>query len=394
MIALCAVLAMTSQDTSRWSAVGRYLEESAQHGAFPGAAVAIGRHDTVLYLHAVGHMTHDKNAAPMTTATVFDVASLTKVIGLTTEIMMLVQAHRVDLDAPAHRYVPAFHDTTITVRQLLTHSSGLPAWKPLYQQVRPSAARPPKAGEIDKLRARMFALVNAEPLETPPGTRMVYSDLGAMVLTQVAEHVTGERIDRWQADHIFGPLGMRDTRYRPPASWLPRIAPTEVDTAWRGRLVHGEVHDENAASMGGISGHAGLFSTAGDMAKFAEYLLTQLEGAGRRDSGTGGRTRPGRAISLPDSATVAMFTAVEDSAFSNRALGWEVPNGQNSSGSKLSRRAFGHTGFTGTSIWIDPGQDLFVILLTNRVNPTRENTQIFEVRRRVADMAVELAGAH
>ncbi len=385
---------MTSQDTSRWAPIGRYLDESVQHGAFPGAVVAIGRHDSVLYLHAVGHMTRDKDAAPMTTGTVFDIASLTKVIGLTTEMMMLVQAHRVDLDAPAHRYVPALHDTTITVRQLLTHSSGLPAWKPFYQQVRPSAARPPKAAEVDKLRERMFALVNAEPLETPPGTRMVYSDLGAMVLTQIAERVTGERIDRWQAEHIFAPLGMRDTRYRPPASWMPRIAPTEVDTAWRGRLVHGEVHDENAASMGGISGHAGLFSTAGDMAKFAEYMLTALEGGGRRDTGTGGRTSRLRRVTLPDSATVSGFTQVQDSAFSNRALGWEVPNGQNSAGAKLSPRAFGHTGFTGTSIWIDPAQDLFVILLTNRVNPTRENTQVFEVRRRVADMAAEIAGAH
>lgn len=381
---LLLALSMASADTGRFAAIGRYLEESVQKGAFPGAVVAIGRHDTVLYEAAVGRMDFGGGAA-MTDSTVFDLASLTKVVGLTTAMMMLVEQHRVDLDAPAQRYVPAFHDGTVTVRQLLTHSSGLPAWKPFYLTVRPNDSVPARSSAIDRLRAKMFALVNAEPLEAPPGTRMVYSDLGAMVLTQVVEHVTGERLDRWLAAHVFGPLGMGDTRYRPPASWLPRIAPTELDTAWRGRMVHGEVHDENAASMGGISGHAGLFSTAPDLARFAEFMLGSLEG--RRAA------RAPAPAGLPDSATIALFTHVQDSAFSNRALGWEKPTGQNSAGSKLTARAFGHTGFTGTSIWIDPGQDLFIILLTNRVHPTRENTQVFEVRRRVADMAVEVAGA-
>jgi CubicO group peptidase (beta-lactamase class C family) len=179
---------------------------------------------------------------------------------------------------------------------------------------------------------------------------------------------------------------MRDTRYRPPASWLDRIAPTEVDTTWRHRLVRGEVHDENAASMGGVSGHAGLFSTAPDLARFVQFLMR----GGATDGRTGAQThrRTGSA-QLVRAQAVEQFTRVQQPGFSSRALGWDTPSENSSAGSRMSTRAFGHTGFTGTSIWVDPEQDLFVILLTNRVHPTRENTLIFEVRRRVADLAVE-----
>ncbi|HWO89522.1 MAG TPA: serine hydrolase, partial [Gemmatimonadales bacterium] len=155
----------------------------------------------------------------------------------------------------------------------------------------------------------------------------------------------------------------------PPRSWRPRIAPTEMDTVYRHRLVWGEVHDENAFAMDGVSGHAGLFSTAPDLVRFAQMMLR--EGA-----------------PLLSAETVRLFARRQDSTLSHRALGWETPNGQNSAGSRLSPRAFGHTGFTGTSIWIDPERDLFVVLLTNRVHPTRDNTRIFEVRRRLADLAV------
>ena len=354
-IILSAMLAM-SQDTA-WAPLARIVDSAIAHRAFPGAVVAIGRHDTVLFERAFGHLDYE-HGVPVTTGTVYDLASLTKVVGLTTVMMMLVQDGKVSLDAPAVRYVPAFHDSTITVRQLLTHSSGLPAWKPFWQRVHS--------------REEMFALVNAEPLEQPPGTKMVYSDLGAMVLTQIAERVGDDRLDHLLERALFAPLHMSDTRYLPPASWLDRIAPTELDTTWRHRLVRGEVHDENAASMGGISGHAGLFSTASDLVKFAQMML----GGGR------GLVRP---------ETIAMFTAVQQPGFSSRALGWDTPSEHSSAGTKLSSRAFGHTGFTGTSIWMDPTQDLFIILLTNRVHPTRENTQILQVRREVADAAAAIA---
>lgn len=353
---LAGAVAVTVQD-SAWAPLARLIDSAIAQRAFPGAVVAIGRRDTVLYLEAFGRLDYS-GGARVTTRTVYDVASLTKVVGLTTAIMMLVEEGRVDLDAPVRRYVRRFgreHDSTITVRRLLTHSSGLPAWRPLWQRARS--------------RREVFDLAGAEPLEYSPGTRMVYSDLGAIVLTDMVETLTGQRLDRFLESRLFRPLDMRQTRFRPPRSWRPRIAPTEVDTVYRRRLVWGEVHDENAFAMEGVSGHAGLFSTAPDLARFAQLMLR--EGA-----------------PLLGAETVRLFARRQDPTLSHRALGWETPNGQNSAGSRLSPRAFGHTGFTGTSLWIDPERDLFVILLTNRVHPTRDNTRIFEVRRRLADLAV------
>ena len=345
----------------------RLLNDAVRRHAFPGAVVAVGRHDTVLYVHAFGNLDYE-HGEPVTNTTVYDIASLTKVVGLTTAMMQLVADGRIALDSPAARYVPAFHDSTVTVRHLLTHSSGLPAFKQWWPRVHS--------------REDMLRLVNNEPLEQPPGVKMVYSDIGAMVMMQIVERVTGKRIDQYLGERVFGPLGMADTRYLPPAEWLSRIAPTEMDNNWRHRMVRGEVHDENAASMGGISGHAGLFSTAPDLAKFAQLLL----GASRTAAQPHGRT-----AGIVDPATVQMFVRVQDSALSSRALGWDTPSGQSSAGDLMSRRSFGHTGFTGTSMWMDPENDLFVILLTNRVHPTRDNAQIFQVRRAVADTAVEIA---
>lgn len=377
---LLAASLLTMPQDSTWAPLRRYLEESVARKAFPGAVVAVGRHDTVLYLHAFGRLDYE-HKRPVTTRTVYDLASLTKVVGLTTAMMQLVEEGKVGLDTPAVRYVPAFHDSTVTVRQLLTHSSGLPAWKPFWQKAHS--------------RAEMFALVDAEPLEQPPGTKTAYSDLGAMVMTQVVERVSGERLDRYLQIHLFRPLGMRETRYLPPASWRIRIAPTEMDTTYRHRLIRGEVHDENAAAMGGISGHAGLFSTAPDLARFAQLMLRTLRG---ESSSRRSRTPTPRGVvelhmpgGFVDSATVAMFTAGQDPSLSSRALGWDTPSQGSSAGTRMSPRAFGHTGFTGTSIWMDPAQDLFVMLLTNRVYPTRNNDLIREVRPRVADLAVEAA---
>jgi CubicO group peptidase (beta-lactamase class C family) len=382
---LLALTMALPQDTvlPRWTPLAEYLDASVARHAFPGAVVAVGRRDTVLFLHAVGHLDY-LGGAPVTTRTVYDLASLTKVVGLTTAAMMLVDEGKLDLDAPVTRYVPAFAagGDSVTVRHLLTHASGLPAWKPFFQQVR--------------AREEMFALVNAEPLEAAPGTRMAYSDLGAMLLTEVVEHLAGQRLDRFLAARLFRPLGMRETRFLPPRSWLARVAPTEVDTTWRHRLVHGEVHDENSASMGGVSGHAGLFSAAPDLARFVQFLMRGgVTGTRRQDAQTPREGGPGAAAGgrpLVRAETIALFTHVDRPGFSSRALGWDTPSENSSAGSRLSARAFGHTGFTGTSIWVDPDQDLFVILLTNRVHPTRNNDLIREVRRQVADLAVAALG--
>jgi CubicO group peptidase (beta-lactamase class C family) len=370
MLAIYLAAMLASQDTT-WAPMARVVDEAIAHRAFPGAVVVIGHHDAILYQHAFGHLDYE-HGEPVTMQTVYDLASLTKVIGLTTEMMQLVHEGKVDLDAPAVRYVPAFHDSAVTVRQLLTHSSGLAAFHKWWPQVHS--------------RDDMLRLVNGEPLEQPPGTKMVYSDIGAMLLMEVAEAVSGERIDRYLDSHLFGPLGMTDTRYLPPASWLPRIAPTELDTTYRHRVVRGEVHDENAYSMGGISGHAGLFSTGPDLAHFAQLLLSCFA----QDA----QVRRRADAPIVDCATVRMFTQVQQPGFSSRALGWDTPSENSSAGSLLSARAFGHTGFTGTSIWIDPEKDLFIILLTNRVYPTRDNAQILGARRAVADTAVQITTRH
>jgi len=227
-----------------------------------------------------------------------------------------------------------------------------------------------------------MGLADTTPLSSEPGTAMVYSDLGAIVLTQAVEGITGQRLDALLAARVFEPLGMRDTRYLPPHEWKDRIAPTE--RSQDGTIIRGTVHDENAWRLGGISGHAGLFSTARDLSQFAFWLLDAWHG--RLTPG-----RPGVSPPMLPSDLVRTWTRRQDlPAGSSRALGWDTPSGPTSSaGTKLSGLAFGHTGFTGTSIWLDPEQDLFIILLTNRVNPTRENGRIARVRPRVADLAVD-----
>jgi CubicO group peptidase (beta-lactamase class C family) len=302
----------------------------------------------------------------VTTETIYDLASLTKVIGLTTAAMLLVDSGKLDLDAPVQRYVPAFQGANkerVLIRHLLTHSSGMPAWRPLYAEA--------------KTRDEALALVDTTALLRQPGDTFVYSDLGAMVLTQAVEAITGQRLNEFLDAEIFGRLGMTSTRFLPPGSWRSRIAPTENDTVFRHRALWGEVHDENAGRLGGVSGHAGLFSSAPDLARFAAWLL-DLRAA---------RTPPSAAPRRPSPPIVQEFTQRQNiPPGSSRALGWDTPSDNSSAGTKMGPNAFGHTGFTGTSIWFDPDRDLFIILLTNRVNPTRTNTRIFQVRRRVADL--------
>ena len=329
--------------------------------AFPGAVVAVGYRDSVVLLAAVGHYGAD-DKRPVTTETIYDLASLTKVIGLTTAAMMLVDSGKLDLEAPVQRYVPAFQGANkerVTIRHLLTHSSGLPAWRPLYAE----AAN----------REQALALVDTTALLRQPGDTFVYSDLGAIVLTQAVEAITGRRLNEFLSERLFGPLSLRSTRFLPPQEWRDRIAPTETDTVFRHRALWGEVHDENAGRLGGVSGHAGLFSTAPDLARFAVWLLQNRQGR---------LTAPKLSSEL-----VQRFTTRQNiPPSSSRALGWDTPSENSSAGTKMGPNAFGHTGFTGTSIWLDPDRDLFIILLTNRVNPTRTNTRIFQVRRRVADL--------
>jgi len=347
--------------------VGLILDAGVRDSAFPGAFAVIGTRDQVLVERAAGQLDWASSPAP-NDSTLWDLASLTKVTALTTAMMQLWERGLVDLDAPVPRYLPRFQGPLkerVTVRQLLTHSSGLPGWRPLYLE----------GSSPDS----MLELVYATPLDTMPGATMVYSDLGAILLGQIVVRLTGQPLDEYAAERIFRPLGMRDTRFRPSRELWDRVAPTEVDTAWRGRQMRGEVHDENAFALGGVSSHAGLFGSGRDMARFARMLL-------------GGGELDGARIVAPE--TIDTFTTRQDSTLSNRALGWEKPNGQNSAGHRLSERAFGHTGFTGTSIWVDPELNLFIVLLTNRVNPTRARTGIFRVRVDLADAVVAVLRHH
>lgn len=333
------------------------LTKAVRDSAFPGAIAVVGTRDGVLVESAAGHLDWAPSDVP-DASTLWDLASLTKVVALTSAMMLLVQERRIDLDAPVQRYVREWEGpgkSAVTVRHLLTHSSGLPSWRPLYKEA--------------ETREQALDLTVRTPLDTAPGARMVYSDLGAILLGQIVVRVTGEPFDRFVGRRVFEPLGMNDTRFRPPDSLRARIAPTEIDP-WRQRHLRGEVHDENAYALGGVSAHAGLFSTARDLVRLARMYL----GGGTLDSKR-----------LLGSDIISQFTTVQNTALSHRALGWETPNGSNSAGHLMSTRAFGHTGFTGTSLWMDPANNLFVLLLSNRVNPTRERRGITTVRVALAD---------
>ena len=333
------------------------LDRAVIDSAFPGAVAVIGSRTGPIVSVTAGRQ--DWGSEYKTTiSTLWDLASLTKVVGTTSALMQLVESGKVDLEAPVQQYLPEWKGTNkdkVTVRQLMTHQGGLAPFKQYF-----------KANVSPDSTYRLF--LNT-PLDTLPGVRMAYSDIGFILLGKLVERVSGESLDRYVVTHVFQPLGMRDTRYMPPRTERYRTAPTEIDP-WRGRKLNGEVHDENAYALGQVSGHAGLFSTARDLEKLASaYLNGGAFGAGR----------------LARAETIRQFTTVIDSTFSSRALGWDTPSENSSAGHFIRRPAFGHTGFTGTSIWIDPARDLFVILLTNRVNPTRENRKIGAVRTALAD---------
>ena len=326
------------------------------------------------FVHGTGQLGADEPGSPGA-ATIYDLASLTKVIGLVTGVMLAVDEGRLGLDALVQRYVPAFTGAgkeRVTVRMLLAHASGLPAWRPLFREA--------------KNRTEVLALVDTTPLSSAPGTVEVYSDLGAIILTQMLETIYRQRLDSLLERRVFGPLGMRATGYLPGADRRDRIAPTEMDP-WRGRMLRGEVQDENAALMDGVSGHAGLFGSAEDLLTFAEWMIERWND-GTTERGKGSARSDSLVPSFPRSL-VHEFTRCQNLvAGSSRALGWDTPSPGGSAGSQLSPRSFGHTGFTGTSLWIDPERRLAIILLSNRVNPTRDNPRWAPVRAHIADLVM------
>jgi CubicO group peptidase (beta-lactamase class C family) len=346
-------------------------------GAAPGAAVAVGRHGFLVHTHGYGRLDERPGYGPVTDSAIYDLASLTKVIATTTAAMILVDEGKLDLDRPIWRYLPELRGGdkgSITARHLLLHNSGLPAWSPLFRQVRGRRAY------LDRIAAL--------PLEYPTGTRMVYSDLGAILLGMVVERISAQTLDVFAQERIFGPLGMSDTGFNPiwwvepnggPAAdgeedavdlLRSRIATTQLDTVARLRFVQGNVHDDNAFALGGVAGHAGLYSSARDLAVFAQMMLNGGVYAGRR---------------IVSEQTLREFTRRASSS-STRALGWDTPAERSSAGDYFTAASFGHTGFTGTSLWIDPERDVFVILLTNRINTSPANQRHGPLRRDLADV--------
>ncbi len=329
--------------------VKELLVSYVQSKAYPGAALVVGYRGSILLEATAGRFDYQPKSSPVDADTIYDVASLSKVVGTTSAAMILVDAGRLRLDAPVQDYLPEFRGRDkekVLVQHLLAHTSGLPGFEPLYLKAR---------GYEPMLEA-----VCATPLQSAPGARTVYSDLGMILLGEIVSRVAGEPLDRFLSERLFAPLGMRSTLYKPLRALAARIPPTEKD-AWRKRVVRGQVHDENAFAMGGVAGHAGLFASARDLAVFADLLLQR----GWYDHRW--YFNPG---------TVKKFTASPETG--GRGLGWGKPTPSSWTSHVFSPEAFGHTGFTGTVVWIDPGRQLFMVLLSNRVYPSRDNHQFFD----------------
>jgi CubicO group peptidase (beta-lactamase class C family) len=351
------------------------LREAIDARVFPGAVVEVGQRAGPLASLVEGRLTYDLDAAQVAEDTIYDLASLTKVLATTPLALELVREGRLRLEDPVSRYIPEWKGEdrqAVTIRHLLDHSSGLPAHRRYFEHMQG--------------RDAIAQAIAAEPLEYAPGSRSVYSDPGFILLGFVVEAVgrgpLDAQFDQWRTRELGSDVPLR---YKPPAEWMPRTAPTEQD-AWRGRLLRGEVHDENAACLGGVAAHAGLFGTAAAVGAAAQWWLRAI------------RTGVDRA---PDDlcALARRFVASTGVPGSSRALGWDRMRPTSSCGTRLSSAAFGHTGFTGTSLWIDPGwraggdpeapPGLYVVLLSNRVHPSREGDRMTGVRRALHDAVAD-----
>ena len=348
------------------------VDKAVKDRAFPGATLAVGFRGKVA-IHAFGKLSYNAKSPAVVPTTMYDIASLTKVVVTTTLVAKLAEgdfAVPLDLDAKIERFLPEWASGPqpewrhrVTVRHLLTHTSGLPPFKEYWR--------------TSKSKQDTLTKIFAEPLEYEPGTKEVYSDLGIILMAEIIERLTGRSLDDLANSLVFSPLGMKNSVYKPPKKLWPKIAPTEIDNNYRHRLIQGEVHDENAYAIGGVSGHAGVFSTAPDLAAFCQMLLNGGVYAHQR---------------ILRRATVTQFTTPQQLSGGIRTLGWAVPTPGGLSGRYFSEHSFGHTGFTGTSIWIDPDRQLFVVFLTNRVHPTRENQKIQQVRRDLHDAVMQALG--
>jgi CubicO group peptidase (beta-lactamase class C family) len=347
----------------RFRAAFKILENAIAERVFPGCAVAVTFRGELIAHKALGRFTYNPAAtAAVTTASIFDLASVSKVVAATTMAMILYARGVLDLEAPVTAIVPEFAGDDerrhqVTLRMLLAHSSGLPAYEKLFQRV--------------TTREELLAAAFATELREDPGTRTEYSDIGFIILGVALERLADETLDVFCQREIFGPLGMSHTAFNPPKAWKERIVPTADDRSFWHRIIQGEVQDENASVLGGVAGHAGVFATADDVAIFAHCILNG-----------------GRPILRAD--TVELFRRRESAPEgTSRALGWDTPSSPSQSGKHFSPRSFGHLGYTGTSLWVDPDRQLSITLLTNRTWPDSKNQAIKQVRPAVHDAIVE-----
>lgn len=346
----------------RFSRAFQVLAAGIGQRGFPGASLAITHQGRLVALKGIGRFTYDRNSSPVTPETVYDLASVTKVVATTGACMVLYERGIFQLEQRLVDILPEFSGAdprrqNVTFHMLLAHSSGLPAYVRLFERV---FAREELIHEVLRL-----------PLAAAPGSREEYSDIGFILLGIALERLTKQPLDQLCQAEIFSWLGLERTTFRPPWEWNPLIPPTVDDRTFRRRIVHGEVHDENAWAMGGIAGHAGVFATARDVASFAGCMLDcdhQL-------------VQPG---------TIQLFTRRESSPpGTSRALGWDTPSPPSQSGKYFSPLSFGHLGYTGTSLWIDPRRQLSITLLTNRVWPDCASQKIRQIRPAFHDAVVE-----
>jgi CubicO group peptidase (beta-lactamase class C family) len=351
----------------RFAAVYRVLEDGIDQRAFPGCAFGVLAGGEVVLQDALGRHTYDDGAPEVTAETIWDVASVTKVAATTAAAMLLNQRGLLELDMPVGELLPGFivgrapgqHARHVKIRHLLAHSSGLPGYAPLYQTAKTPAAL---------LRACLEL-----PLEAEPGQRAEYSDIGFILLGKALEVITREYLATWVRREVFVPLGMASSVFCPPVAARPFIPPTEEDTVWRKRRIQGEVQDEHACLLKGAGGHAGLFSNVPDLLKFSRALRE----AGARGSG------------VFEAETVGRFAERQGPEGSSRALGWDTPSPESTSGRCFSQNSIGHLGFSGCSLWIDRDAKVAVVLLSNRTWPDRQTRKIREVWPRFHDAVRE-----
>lgn len=357
-----------------FSTVDEALTGAVEQGVFPGAVVLVNRAGTVLYRRALGWRSLEPERTPLDEEIIFDVASLTKPLATTIAFMLLVKEKKIRLSDRVTRFFPNFGvygKMPITFHHLLSHSSGLPAWRPYYQEIVERETKGKKVGFLGTRNAREFVYtqLQREKLDAQPGQQAIYSDLGFMLLGAVIEKLSNVGLDQYCQDKIFRPLRLQSTGFldlemmrRRKLQPIPeRFAPTER-CPWRKRLLCGEVHDDNAYAMGGVAGHSGLFSTVGDLDRLVSCLLACYRG---------------ESPLLPSALVRDFWTRADNVPGSTWALGWDTPSPHGSSaGEFFSPRSVGHLGFTGTSLWIDLDRQVYVIVLSNRVHPRRDNEKI------------------